>query len=70
MRDALLIAKDYLPAAGVSLGRVLEIAPNDHGGIAPRVFARAMAPAADVPITPGTLSYDSQVRVTWELVAH
>lgn len=70
MRDALLIAKDYLPAAGVSLGRVLEIAPDDHGGVAPRVFAKAMAPMPDVPVEPGTLSYDSQVRVTWELVAH
>ncbi len=73
MRDALRSAKAYLPAAGVSLGRVLEIAPNDEGGYRPRVFATA-APAfareAAVPIAPGTLSYDSQVRVTWELVGH
>jgi uncharacterized protein len=73
MRDALRAAQAYLPAAGVSLGRVLEIAPNDEGGYRPRVFAAA-APAfardAAVPIAPGTLSYDSQVRVTWELVGH
>jgi uncharacterized protein len=71
MRDALRAANAYLPAAGVKLGRVLEIAPNDVGGYQPRVFAKAMvdAPAAAVPIAPGTLGYDSQVRVTWELVA-
>lgn len=72
MRDALRAAKAYLPAAGVSLGRVLEIAPNDSGSYQPRVFARTMAAAAEasVPIAPGTLSYDTQVRVTWELVGH
>jgi uncharacterized protein len=71
MRDALRAAKAYLPAAGVSLGRVLEIAPNDVGGTQPRTFAKAMVAGgmAPVPIEPGTLSYDSQVRVTWELVA-
>ena len=70
MRDALRAAQAYLPAAGVSLGRVLEIAPNDEGGYRPRVFARAAGLAADaaVPIVPGSLSYDLQVRVTWELV--
>ena len=68
MRDALRRAKAYLPAAGVGLGRVLEITPSDQGGIAPRVFAKAMAPMADVPVEPGTLSYDSEVRVTWQLV--
>jgi uncharacterized protein len=72
IRDALRAAQAYLPAAGVSLGRVLEIAPNDEGGYRPRVFARAatFAAAAAVPVEPGTLSYDSQVRVTWELVPH
>lgn len=70
MQDALRLAKAYLPAAGVNLGRVLEIAPNDQGGIQPRIFAKAMAPMANVPMTPGTLTYDSQVRVTWELVPH
>ena len=35
------------PAAGVSLGRVLEIAPNDEGGYRPRVFAKAATFAAD-----------------------
>jgi uncharacterized protein YggE len=71
-RDALRAAKAYLPAAGVSLGRVLEIAPNDEGGYRPRVFAKTATFASDaaVPIEPGTLSYDSQVRVTWELVGH
>lgn len=70
MRDALRAAKAYLPAVGASLGRVLEIAPNDAGTYQPRVFAKAMAAAPDaaVPIAPGALSYDSQVRVTWELV--
>ena len=51
------------------LFRSLEIAPDDQGGLQPRVFAKAMAaPMAEVPIQPGTLSYDVQVRVTWELV--
>ncbi len=72
MRDALRTAKAYLPATGAKLGQVLEIVPNDQVGIQPRVFAKAMAPAADyaVPVEPGTLSYDSQVRVVWELVTH
>ncbi len=72
MRDALRTARAYLPASGAKLGQVLEIAPNDQGGIQPRVFAKAMASPADyaVPIEPGVLSYDSQVRVTWELVTH
>lgn len=72
MRDALHAAKAYLPAAGVSLGRVLAIAPNEAGNYQPAGFARAMvagAPEANVPIAPGTLGYDSEVRVTWELVA-
>lgn len=72
MRDALRTANAYLPAASAKLGQVLQIVPNDQGGIQPRVFARAMASQADyaVPVEPGTLSYDSQVRVTWELVTH
>lgn len=69
MRDALRTAKAYLPATGASLGRVLEITPNEMGGYQPRGFAKAMAPAPEVsvPIAPGTLSYDAAVRVTWEI---
>jgi uncharacterized protein YggE len=61
-----------LPAAGVSLGQVLEIAPDDQGGLQPRVFAKAMAPSVDYSpsIEPGTLIYESQVRVTWALTQH
>jgi uncharacterized protein YggE len=71
MRDALRRAKDYLPAVGVSLGRVLEINPLDSD-IAPRgnmamFAASARASDAAIPIEPGTLVLETTVQVTWEV---
>jgi len=74
IRDARRRAKDYLPALGLRLGRVLEISPLE-GGAAPRAnlaFAAASAgrPAeAPIPIEPGTLTLQTDVQVTWELTA-
>jgi uncharacterized protein len=69
MRDAVRKAKAFLPAAGVSLGQVLQIAPDDQGGLQPQVFTKAMTPSVDYSptIEPGTLVYESRVRVTWAL---
>lgn len=72
MRDALRQAKDYLPAADMSLGRVIEISPVE-GVAEPRAnLAFAAAPAArpaeaPIPIEPGTLTLQTEVEVTWEL---
>ncbi len=72
IRDAQRRAKDYLPAAGMHLGRVIEISPLE-GAAEPRVnlaFAGASAARsaeAPIPIEPGTLTLETQVQVTWEL---
>ena len=72
MRDALRNAKAYLPAAGVSLGRCSKSRRTTRA--APPAGLRhgraGLRGEAAVPIAPGTLSYNSQVRVTWELVGH
>lgn len=73
MQDALRRAKAYLPAVGLHLGRVLEIAPpNDI--VEQKRFRYAAAPAygrpaepASIPIEPGTLTLDTEVQVIWEL---
>jgi uncharacterized protein len=73
MRDALRRAKDYLPAAGMRLGRVIEIAPVESGATRSKVamFAGpasgAARPATSIPIEPGTLILETDVQVTWEL---
>ncbi|MFZ1960903.1 MAG: SIMPL domain-containing protein [Methylovirgula sp.] len=67
MRDALRRAKDYLPAVGLKLGRVLEIAPNDVSAPRFALAAGSSAPAAAVPIEPGALTLETEVQVTWEL---
>jgi uncharacterized protein YggE len=73
VRDALRRAKDYLPAVGASLGRVLEITPSDVNSELPRarLFAAAAERSTDaaVPIEPGTLELETEVQVTWELTA-
>lgn len=54
-------------AAGVSLGKVLEITENTIGGGAfPRATAR-MEAAAAVPIAEGEVSYSAQVQITYTL---
>lgn len=72
IRDAQRRAKDYLPALGLSLGRVLEISPLE--GAAPRAnlafaAAQARSAATAIPIEPGTLTLQTDVQVTWELTA-
>jgi uncharacterized protein len=71
VRDALRRAKDYLPAVGVKLGRVLEISPIE-GGFEPRAnMALAAAPLRSsevtIPVETGTLTLETDVQVTWEL---
>lgn len=70
VRDALRRAKDYLPAVGLKLGRVLEISPLE-GGFEPRAnMTLAAAPPSRevaIPIEPGTLTLTSDVQVTFEL---
>jgi uncharacterized protein YggE len=72
VRDALRRAKDYLPSVGVKLGRVLEISPIE-GGFEPRAnMALATAPLRSsevtIPVEPGTLTLETDVQVTWELL--
>jgi uncharacterized protein len=72
VRDALRRAKGYLPSVDLSLGRVLEIAPME-GGIgsgfpAPAAAAFARSEQINIPIEPGTLTLQSDVQVTWELI--
>lgn len=75
MRDALRRAKDYLPAVGLSLGRVIEIAPVESVATRSNVamFASpasgAARPPASIAIEPGTLTLQTDVQVTWELTA-
>jgi len=70
MRDAQRRAKDYLPSIGLSLGRVLEIAPL-AGGETRTNMAFAAAPRARaaeaIPLEPGTLTLQTDVQVTFEL---
>lgn len=74
MRDALRRAKAHVTAAGLSLGRILEITPEDANEPIPfaahKMAALAAAPAPEaigIPMAPGTLTFASQVQVVWEL---
>lgn len=73
MKDAIRRAKDHVTAAGVSLGRILEIAPEDANERFKFTAAAAMPLAArsdlpGIPMAPGTLTFTSQVQVVWELL--
>jgi len=63
--EARAAAETYAEAAGVTPGRVLEIAEETGGG--PRPFAARMAAEGDVPLAPGTLSVTRRVRLVIEL---
>ena len=69
--DAIDKAKTLASAAGVTLGRVLEISDQTMRAMPmpmeARAFAAAPAPARDVPIQRGENSYSVQVTVTFEL---
>jgi uncharacterized protein YggE len=72
MKDAIHRAKDHVTAAGISLGRILEIAPENAGERFkyPSAAAMPLAPRSEVPgipMAPGTLTFTSQVQVVWEL---
>ncbi len=74
MRDALRRAKAHVTAAGLTLGRILEIAPQDANEpvqfTSHKMAALAPVPAPGamgIPMTPGTLTFTSQVPVVWEL---
>ena len=71
-RDARRKAALYADAAGVRLGRIIEIVPEASG---PAPFMQrakadsilAAAPAAAPPMQAGTETLDARVRITWEL---
>lgn len=76
VRDAKRQAELYAQAAGVSLGRVLEIRDGTvqpyeapQGGM--RIQAmKAAAPAEEIPIVPpATLRYTSHIQMVWEIAA-
>lgn len=67
---AIAKAKTLTEAAGVKLGRILEISETNRQPPRPRAMARmesAMAADAAVPITAGENSYSITVNVKWEL---
>ncbi len=75
MRDALRRAKDYLPAVGSTLGRIIEISPGEPSAEArykSSDFAGGLrAPSeesASIPIEPGSETLQTEVQVTWEVV--
>lgn len=76
VRDARRQAELYAQAAGVGLGRVLEIRDGSvqpyeapQGGM--RIQAmKAAAPAEEIPIVPpATLRYTSHIQMVWEIAA-
>ena len=67
---AIAKAKTLTDAAGVNLGRILEISETNRQPPRPRAMARmesAMAADAAVPIAAGENSYSITVNVKWEL---
>lgn len=73
VEDALRQAKAYLVPLGLTLGRVLEIAPAENPGAGrarmPAFAAMSAANAApvNIPIEAGTQKLSAQVQVTWEI---
>ncbi|MBZ9676157.1 SIMPL domain-containing protein [Mesorhizobium sp. ES1-1] len=67
--DALAKARTLAEAAGVSLGRVLEITDQNIAPVPMPINAKAFdsAPRAAVPMQAGENSYSVQVTVTFEL---
>ena len=72
VHDAQRKARIYAEAAGVKLGRVLDIAPESASPVPVfRQFKTAMAaaPAPEpAPVAPGLIKLESRVTVTWELL--
>jgi len=73
VKDAQRRAEAYLGAAGLRLGRVLQIRPeaDDGGGPLPAPYAARMAApeaaGAPVPIEPGVQKLAARVTVVWAL---
>lgn len=70
MAKAIAKARTLAEAAGVQLGRVLEIGEQNHGRPVVRSMARmekAMAADSAVPIASGENSYSVTVNVRWEI---
>lgn len=70
MREAIAKATTLTQAAGVTLGRILEISESGGRPPSPRPMARmtaASAEAAVVPIAAGENAYNITVTVRWEL---
>ncbi|WP_194164592.1 SIMPL domain-containing protein [Microvirga thermotolerans] len=73
VRDARRQAELYAQAAGVTLGRLLEIRDGSAQPYEPPREMRAMAmkaggPAEEIPIVPpATLRYTSHVQMVWEI---
>nr|WP_282585822.1 SIMPL domain-containing protein [Lichenifustis flavocetrariae] len=69
-RDAFSKARVYTGAAGVKLGRILQIMPESAS---PAPVFRAMkstaaaSDAASVPLSPGTQTLEARVRISWEI---
>lgn len=70
VRDAARRAKIYVEAAGVRLGRVLEIRPLDEAE-RPRPYAAKMATALEAgpatPLRPGMQRLSARVSIIWAL---
>ncbi|MCC3246630.1 SIMPL domain-containing protein [Methylocystis sp. WRRC1] len=70
VKDAERRARTYAEAAGLRLGRVLEIRPVDSEIPQMRPYAARLAPAPEatqVPMRPGLQRISSRVSVTWAL---
>jgi uncharacterized protein len=71
-RSALRKAKLYTDAAGVHLGGILLIEPDPSSdGMAdiPRpAMPRNQTVAKEIPIEPGMQTFETNVRITWEIV--
>ena len=68
--SAIAKARTLTEAAGVNLGRILEISETNRQPPRPRAMARmetAMAADAAVPIAAGENSYSVTVNIRWEL---
>ncbi|QGM98264.1 SIMPL domain-containing protein [Methylocystis parvus] len=70
VKDAERRARIYAEAAGLRLGRIIEIRPQDESGPVPAMAARiaAAAPAAaPAPLRPGAQRVAERVSIVWAL---
>lgn len=69
IKDALEKAKDMTAAAGVSVGRIIDISESAAAPLPVPMMAMAKeaAPARDVPMAPGENTYNVTVNVTFAI---